>query len=84
MAKGLKTGGRHKGTRNKRTVELEVHAAGTTPLEYMLTVMRDETQPEPRRDWAAEKSAPYCHPRKNSTEHTGEGGGPIEVKWVDD
>jgi hypothetical protein len=52
MAPGRKTGGRKKGSKNKRKAVAElmsdvvVQAAqsGETPLEYMLRVMRDQTQ----------------------------------------
>lgn len=51
MAKGVKTGGRRKGVRNKRTTALvnKVEAEGITPLEYMLAVMR-EPEPTQRDD----------------------------------
>jgi hypothetical protein len=32
-----------------------------TPLDHMLQVLRDPFQAAERRDWAAEKAAPYCH-----------------------
>jgi len=34
MAKGRKTGGRKKGTKNKRTVEIEKRKEGQLPLDY--------------------------------------------------
>ena len=34
-----------------------------TPLEYMLSVMNDETVPASRRDRMAICCAAYCHPR---------------------
>jgi hypothetical protein len=30
-------------------------------VDRMLQVLRDPLQPVERRDWAAEKAAPYCH-----------------------
>ena len=43
MARGRKTGGRQKGTRNRATEEARVaaQATGILPLDYMLSVMRD-------------------------------------------
>ena len=38
-------------------------AAGVTPLEYALGVMRDPTAPTSRRDRMAALAAPYCHAR---------------------
>ena len=63
MALGRKTGGRKKGSRNKRLRELAAHieASGLAPLAYMLKVLRDETQPKKRRDEMARAAAPYVH-----------------------
>jgi hypothetical protein len=73
MAKGRKTGGRQKGTPNKRTQEVvaKIEASGLTPLDYMLKVMRDENElPDVRLD-AAKAAAPYVHPRLATIENTG-------------
>lgn len=57
--------GRPKGSLSRRHVETvaEAVAAGKTPVEYMLDIMRDNKADQKRRDWAAEKLAPYLHPR---------------------
>lgn len=57
--------GRPKGALNKKHSELLASAAeaGLTPIEYMLSVMRDEKADTKDRAWAAEKAAPYIHPR---------------------
>jgi hypothetical protein len=63
--KRRKTGGRKKGSKNKRTVELEKKAAeGQTPLDYMLQVMRDVKADDARRDEMARAAAPYLHARR--------------------
>jgi hypothetical protein len=36
---------------------------GLTPVAYMLAVLRDKDAEQGRRAWAAEKLAPYVHPR---------------------
>jgi len=36
---------------------------GSTPLEYMLAIMRDPGADQTRRDRMAMAAAPYCHPR---------------------
>ncbi len=36
---------------------------GITPVEYMLKVLRDEDASDKARAWAAEKAAPFIHPR---------------------
>lgn len=65
MAKGMKTGGRKKGTPNKLTMarKAKIEAAGITPLDYMLSLLRDETQEQAVRFQAAKEAAPYVHPK---------------------
>jgi hypothetical protein len=57
--------GRPKGSLSRRHVEVlaGATASGLTPVEYMLSIMRDEAADEKRRAWAAEKAAPFIHPR---------------------
>ncbi len=38
-------------------------AAEMQPLDFMLALLRDETANLADRKWAAERAAPYCHPR---------------------
>lgn len=84
MALGKKTGGRQKGTKNKRTLareqDLKKNRRGLTPLEYMLQVMRDKDADGGRRDDMAKAAAPYMHPRLNAIQHTGKDGEPIKVQ----
>ena len=49
----------------------KAHASGLTPLEYLLSVLRDESQDERVRLDAAKAAAPYCHNRLSSTEVSG-------------
>jgi hypothetical protein len=64
-----KGAGRKRGTKNKASVkrEAEVKAAGITPLDYMLKVMRDDGEPQERRDEMAKAAAPYVHPKLAAT-----------------
>jgi hypothetical protein len=90
MAKGVKTGGRKKGVRNKATAAkvAEVAASGLTPLDYMLGILRGQhpegAEPAQVIAWealrfeAAKAAAPYVHPKLANIEHTGKGGGPME------
>lgn len=73
--------GRKAGTANVKTRELADAAAkeGLMPLEYMLSVLRDDHADVKDRMWAAEKAAPYVHAKLASVEHKGEGGGPLQV-----
>ena len=41
------------------------------PLDYMLQVLRDPEASPAERKWAAEKAAPYLHPRLQTIEHSG-------------
>ena len=69
---GERRGGRRKGTPNRATAAkaAEIAASGMTPLDYMISVMRDETATRPERLEAAAKAAPYVHPRLSAIEYT--------------
>jgi Family of unknown function (DUF5681) len=58
--------GRPKGSKNKTTRDLieATQAAGETPLDYMLRVMRDPNAPAEPRDLMARSAAPFLHPRR--------------------
>jgi hypothetical protein len=60
--------GRPRGSRNKRTLELQerIAATGLTPLDYMLSVLRDETNDVATRLEAAKAAAPFVHARLNA------------------
>jgi len=69
--------GRTKGAKSLVTEEAIKRAGdGETPLEYMLRVMRDQTQPDERRDRMAMGAAPYVHAK--GVEVTGANGGPLQ------
>ena len=57
--------GRPKGSPNKATQErqAEIAASGLTPLDFMLQVLRAPESSMEDRKWAAERAAPYVHPR---------------------
>lgn len=76
--------GRKPGSKTKKTVDIALKAAeeGITPLEYMLSILRDPNALPERRDWAAEKSAPYMHPRLQAHEVSGKDGGPLEFSQI--
>jgi len=61
--------GRKAGVPNKRTAALQaaVESTGITPLEYMLQVMRDSSDPKERLN-AAVSAAPYVHAKLSSVE----------------
>ena len=46
-----------------RAIVTGARSAGLTPLDYMLSVIRDPEAHTVRRDRLAVAAAPYCHPR---------------------
>lgn len=74
MAAGKKTGGRQRGTPNRATAAkaAEIAASGLTPLDFMLSVLRNPEQSQEVRLDAAAKAAPYVHPRLAQVETKGE------------
>lgn len=86
MARGGKRegAGRKVGALTIKTREVadKAAASGLTPLEYMLTVMRDEEAERTRRDDMAKAAAPYMHPKLAAVEHTGRDGGPLTLEIV--
>ena len=70
MALGHKTGGRKKGTPNKATAKRQaaIEASGLTPLDYMLSIMRDEERDATERLEAAKAAAPFVHPRLSTVQ----------------
>lgn len=86
MARGGKRAGAGRpvgaATQKTREVAKKASAEGITPLEYMLSVMRNEEADAAHRNDMAKAAAPYVHPRLSNVEHKGEGGGPIKVSIV--
>jgi hypothetical protein len=60
----------------------KARVGGLTPLEYLLSIMRDESEDKRERLDAAKAAAPYCHARLSSTELSGPNKGPIETREV--
>lgn len=71
---GERRGGRQKGTPNRTTAERQrrIAESGSTPLDYLLSLMRDESQSCDVRFEAAKAAAPYVHPRLSAIEHSGD------------
>ena len=66
--------GRKAGAVTTRTREIADKALseGISPLDYMLQMLRDTNETQANRMWAAEKAAPYVHPKLAAVEHSGE------------
>ncbi len=62
-APGERRGGRQRGTPNRATASRKAAIAesGMTPLEFVLSVLRDEDAPTRERMWAARVALPFCH-----------------------
>lgn len=67
---GERRGGRSKGTPNGKTAEkvAAIEASGLTPLDYMLSILRDDNLAMPDRFEAAKAAAPYVHAKLASVE----------------
>ena len=80
--------GRKAGTLSRTTREQReaIKASGLTPLDYMLSVLRNEASPPDARMDAAKNAAPYVHARLAAVEHSGEDGNPIKlvIEWQKD
>jgi hypothetical protein len=66
--------GRKKGLPNKRTQEAQklAEATGITPLEYLLSIMRDPVQEPRERLAAAVAAAPYVHAKLSAMSVSGD------------
>ena len=76
MAWGRKTGGRKKGTPNKRASVLAAQAEAVVavagreePIQYMLRIMNDPSVEPARRDSMARAAAPYRHAQLQAIAH---------------
>lgn len=55
-------------TTKTREVAEKLTAQGLTPLDFMLGILRDETQTPAMRFEAAKAAAPFIHPKLSSVE----------------
>jgi hypothetical protein len=62
--------GRPRGSMNKRSQQKAeaIEASGLTPLDYMMSVLRNEENTTDVRLEAAKSAAPYVHARLHATE----------------
>ena len=79
--KGVRQGGRKKGTPNKATVARNAKLAksGMTPLEFMMQTMWNEQLDHRDRMYAANAAAPYMHPKLAQVEIGNKGGEAFKV-----
>jgi len=76
--------GRKKGTKNRRTVELEHLLAerfpGYDPVVAMAEMANDDSLDDSLRASCHKEVAKYCRPQLKAIEHSTTGGG-IELTW---
>ena len=53
------------------TVKPSLSDVAMSPLDYLLSILRDEDQPQSARVEAAKAAAPYLHPRLAQVAHGG-------------
>ena len=88
MAKGVKTGGRKKGTPNQATKNAREAIAlliegNIGRMQGWLDDIAADPKQGPRAAWDCLMDAAEYHiPKLARTEHTGEGGGPLSVEIV--
>lgn len=82
MAKGIKTGGRQKGTPSKRSL-FSVAAAceryNCNPFEVMARIAVSKKASTAEQLKAAAELASYLAPKLRAIEHSGPDGGPIQL-----
>jgi hypothetical protein len=66
-------------TRMNEAARAAAAEGGLMPLDFMLQVLRDETNTTEDRMDAAKAAAPYVHAKLASVEHKGEDGGPLQI-----
>lgn len=87
MARGVKSGGRSRGTPNKITairdeVTEKLRKLGCDPIEGMAIIAKDPKTDIALRGRMYAELAQYVLPKRKAVEHTGQGGGPLVVKVV--
>jgi hypothetical protein len=73
--------GRPVGATTRKTREIAERAAkdGLTPLEYFMTILRNEKAPDAERFAAAKEAAPYIHPKLAAVQHSGDKDSPLQI-----
>jgi hypothetical protein len=79
-----KTGGRKVGAHNKiqSDVRAMLDALGCNPIQGLSELAHDPTTPKAIKAHCLSTLAKYVHPQLQSIQHSGIGGGPIQVADV--
>ena len=78
-------GGRKPGQSTRLNEEARKKAAegGLLPLDYLLSIMRDEASARNERIDAAKAAAPYIHARLNATTLSGDADKPLTISRIE-
>ena len=76
---GRKKGQVSKEAAARKVIQVQAAEGGITPLEYMLSILRNESLEQSARFAAAKEAAPYCHNRLAAVEHSGNAESPLET-----
>jgi hypothetical protein len=81
---GVRRGGRQKGSLNHATLARQsaILASGLSPLDYLVSVYRDEEQAVNVRVDAAKAVAGYCYPKLQALDLGSREGQPITVQVI--
>ena len=86
MSLGFKTGGRAKGTPNKRTLEvmLRLKNIGCDPIEGMARLAMDASNSPELRGKMYSELAQYLYPKRRATELNidDQNSGTLQVTWI--
>lgn len=86
MAKGIKTGGRKKGTPNKdkECIRDKIEGMGVYPLEMIAEIAKTyhDLGDYDRAIVAAKELAPYMYPKLKTIEHTGGTDDTLDAKFT--
>lgn len=77
---GRKPGSVSQDTAARKAMQKKALAEGISPLDYMLSILRDDTQEQSARFAAAKEAAPYVHNRLAAVEHSGNDDKPIKTE----
>jgi hypothetical protein len=77
-------GGRKPGTKDKLVAarEAAIFKSGQSPLDYLVSVYRDESEPTATRVDAARTVCQYVYPRLQSVDVNGRDGQPLVVQVI--
>jgi len=85
MARGFKSGGRTKGTPNRKTLEVaeRLAALNCDPLEGMAKLATDESNPPELRGRMYAELAACLYPKRKAVEHSAEDGlASVTFSWM--